>query len=906
MSRRRKHGDGPGPKDSPRQTAAAEDFSSMVEPGRRRLRSTCGSGLRGAGEGLPPPMRQQEQPPAAASCSKSNPEERYETPKRVPKLDSLSSVFSSPNDPDGLNDIFWDQNSPMTKQLGKGRKNQIYTTDSDEISHIVNRIAPQDEKPTTNSMLGVWIGETAIPCTPSVAKGKSRAKISCTKLKTQNQEEELMKLAKQFDKNMEELDVIQEQDDRNYNFIQVISETETLNDYKDNVEMQSLCHIVPEIDTVIIKEPMRGNTKISVGDDQNSSHKSFDQSVEAAFNAIFDASTQKSCGQLSQDLPDSFLNTSNTTFGQKSTLKEKIITNETLISVNMQNKTPESLSSQVDTPIITKSCVTSSTKEPETSNKHNHPFAASDFEEDWEKLLRNEPFVMQNVEMPELLPVPKTTHGAAHKGIYTFNRKNDRSQSGMNTNLDARLSDSKILPDRPSRTYNRELIDAEKHTFLPDSNDKPNRLSSSRNKMKFEKSFNKVIIQNKIQDCALAYSMGKIKEDTPTKFTPTINASEKKSVLNTECFNERKCKPIFSQPFKTPANTDLFGSAPSASKTKSDGQPNQDNAADLGPFLDDWNDPSFASEVIKACHQLENTWETDDVDDDLLYKACDDIERLTQQPDIRKESKTSETTVETNNSWKHGATNMCTTSKQGSRLVQSKHLNLGSITVQTSSLTNSSQIDKSMKMEKGEACRNLPSISGATTNLTLYSKTSNDEIKNMHVSWNNTDVPKKVSSSKLILARSSSLDVSSGHMSSVIPTTNKKLSTQPLSHSTGTDETQTHLHKTVKFSKYTFTKMKNSQTRSQFNQNCAIGSMSDTKFTQNLEENKTPPVNALHEEAFQQQPLTELSETLKQPSKEEEEKNRKCSPEEIQRKRQEALVRRMARARASSLSAAPT
>lgn len=152
----------------------------------------------------------------------------------------LSSAFSSPNDPDGQNDIFWDQNSPMTKQLGKGRKKQSYTTDSDEISHIVNRIAPQDEKPTTNSMLGMWIGATAIPCTPSVAKGKSRAKISCTKLKTQNREEELMKLAKQFDKNMEELDVIQEQNKRNHGFIQAISEAETLSNYKDNMQMQLL------------------------------------------------------------------------------------------------------------------------------------------------------------------------------------------------------------------------------------------------------------------------------------------------------------------------------------------------------------------------------------------------------------------------------------------------------------------------------------------------------------------------------------------------------------------------------------------------------------------------------------------------------------------------------------------
>lgn len=39
---------------------------------------------------------------------------------------------------------------------------------------------------------------------------------------------------------------------------------------------------------------------------------------------------------------------------------------------------------------------------------------------------------------------------------------------------------------------------------------------------------------------------------------------------------------------------------------------------------------------------------------------------------------------------------------------------------------------------------------------------------------------------------------------------------------------------------------------------------------------------------------------------EEEEKNRKYSPEEIQRKRQEALVRRMAKAQASSAKAAPT
>ncbi|XP_006863008.1 PREDICTED: ewing's tumor-associated antigen 1 [Chrysochloris asiatica] len=904
MSRRRKHGDGPGPKDSLRKTAATEECSS-VEPGRRRPRSTRGSGFRGAGDGPPPPMLLQEQPPAAASCSKSNPEEKYETPRRVPKIDLLPCNFSSPNDPDGLNDIFWDQNSPTTKLLGKGRKNQIYTTDSDEISHIVNRIAPQDERPSTNSMLGIWIGETAIPCTPSVTKGKSRAKSSGIKLKTQNQEEELMKLAKQFDKNMEELDVIQEQSSRNHDFAQMISETETLNEYKENLQIQSLCHEIPEIDTAVIKKPVKESTKVSTANDQNSSNKLFDQNVEAAFNAIFDGSTQKCSGCLSQDRSDAFLNTSNNTACRKeNTLKEeKVVTSETLIAVKLQNKAPGSLSSQVDTPIMTKSCVTSCVKETETFSKHIDPFAPSDFEKNWEQLRRSETLVMQTVEMPELLPVSKVPHVAVHKDLYIFNNKNDKSKSRTVVSLDARLNDSKILQNLPSKTCNKELIDAEKHNFLPDPNDKSNKLSSTGNKMKFEQSCNKIIFQDKIQDCALASK--KIKEDTPAKFTSTVNASEKKSALNKGCFNEQKCKPIFNQSVKIAAKTDLFDSTASAGETKSDGNPNQTNAPHLGTFLDDWNDPSFANEVIEACHQLENTWETDDVDDDLLYQACDDVERLTQQQTITNESKIPEKIVEVNNNSKFGAKNMSMTSKQGRQLMRPKHLNLDSLTVQPS-ITNSSQVNQSVKMEKGETSRNTPSILGTTTNLTMYSKNSNDDISNMHVSWNNSDVPVKGNSSKLVLAGSSSWNVSSGHMNIGISAANK-LTTQRLLHRTVKEETQTDLNKATKFSKYTFTRMKNSQTQSQFNQSCLTGSKSGAKTTQSLEEKKTPTNNPLcDEEVVQQQSLIKLSESVKQPSKEEEEKNRKYSPEEIQRKRQEALVRRMAKIRASSLNTAPT
>lgn len=536
MSRRRKHGDSPGLKNTPRKATATEECSSVVEPGKRRLRSAHGSGPRGARERPTRPLPQQEQPPAAASCSKSNPEEMYETPKRMLQVDLLSSTFSSPNDPDGLNDIFWDQNSPMTKQLGKGRKKQIYTTDSDEISHIVNRIAPQDEKPTTDSMLGMWIGATAIPCTPSVAKGKSRAKISCTKLKTQNQEEELMKLAKQFDKNMEELDVIQEQN-RNHDLIQMISDAETLNNYRDNVQTQLLHDIVPKVDATV-KKPVKENTKMPLVNDQNSSQRPFDQNAEAAFIAIFDGSTQKCSGQLSQDLSDAFLDTSNINFRMKNASKDKIITNEALVTEKLPDKTPGSLSHQVDIPTMTKSYVTSCIKEPGAFNRPIDALTTSDFEDDWENLLSHEPF-MQNVEMSEPFPAPKIAQIADQKELCTFNSINDKSKSGMNISLDARLRDSKMLQNLPSKTHNRELTDATKYKLSPDPNGKPNKLSSTGNKMKFEKLCD-TVIQNRIQDCATRSNLTKVKEDAHIKFSPNVNTSGKKSTLNTGGPNEQK------------------------------------------------------------------------------------------------------------------------------------------------------------------------------------------------------------------------------------------------------------------------------------------------------------------------------------------------------------------------------
>lgn len=795
MSRRRKHGDSSAPRSTPRR-AAARDASWAAEPSSRPAREAGG--------------RQRQHGRAAGD--EWSPGERFETPTRVLKMDLLPCTFSSPNDPDGQNDIFWDQNSPMTKQLGKGRKKQIYSTDTDEISNIVNRIAPQDEKPVTNSMLGIWIGDSAIPCTPSVAKEKTRVKMSCTKLKTQNREKELMKLAKQFDKNMEELDVIQEQNKRN-DFIQTTSEAESLHNCRDYVQMES-CD-VSEIHSALTKKPVKRNTRISLASEQNSGERPFDQNVEAAFNAIFDGSTQMCSGRLSQDKSHTFMNSINTAFEKKSALIEnKVITNQTLVTESLPNIT----SPPERTAEMSKSCVLSCTKEPEAPNEHIDGLTTSDFEDDWESLLGNEPFIMQNAEYPST-----TAQVTDQKGICPLDKSN-------------------------------ELFTG--------------------NKMRFEKSFQKIVTEDKIQDCLVVDDL--TKEKSICHFVSNVHASDK-SGLYTRSSHEQKYDISLNPSLKAPINTDPFDSASRGIKSNVC-NPNQASTSKFDSYFDDWNDPSLANEMIKACHQLETTWEADDVDDDLLYQACDDIEQLTQQ-----ENKDSKVAESVSNSSKQGDRNMSTASRGGSQLVQSKHWNLDT-SVQTS-LTNNSQISKSVKMEKRETYRDYPSVLDTTTNLSVCAKSSNDQVSNLHV---------PVRSSRLVLAESSS-NVNLVHMNTEIAT-NKKLNTCQPTHSI-LEEAQSGLNKTL-FSKFTF-KMRNCQ----LNKNCVTANTPITKVIQDLEKKETG--NLLLGKTKQQQSSVKYSESLNQSSKEEEEKNRKYSPEEIKKKRQQALFRRMAKTQASSVNSPP-
>ncbi|XP_074532703.1 uncharacterized protein etaa1b [Halichoeres trimaculatus] len=168
----------------------------------------------------------------------------------------------SPSDVEPTQDIFWDPTSPTPANTGF-RSPRIV-----EISDIVNRIAPKDVKwKGTESPLLQWIGDSAVSCTPDIPKPRMRKRST-----RQSSVEDLMKLARQFDENM--------QQDR--------ETSDELNRVNSNLN-----ETVNTSEATLKETPFSTNVK-------DSKCLSSSAQVEAELNALFDCSTQNISGRLSQ------------------------------------------------------------------------------------------------------------------------------------------------------------------------------------------------------------------------------------------------------------------------------------------------------------------------------------------------------------------------------------------------------------------------------------------------------------------------------------------------------------------------------------------------------------------------------------------------------------------------------
>nr|XP_046258578.1 ewing's tumor-associated antigen 1-like [Scatophagus argus] len=168
----------------------------------------------------------------------------------------------SPGDVEPSQDIFWDSTSPTPANTGHRNTRVV------EIADIVNRIAPKDvNRKGTESPLLQWIGDSAVPCTPDIPKPRVRKK-SCR----QSNVEDLVKLARQFDKNM--------QQDK--------ETSERFNTVNNNL---SECGSTSK--TRLTESSFRSNMK-------DPKLPSSSDQVEAELRALFDGPTQKVSGRLSQ------------------------------------------------------------------------------------------------------------------------------------------------------------------------------------------------------------------------------------------------------------------------------------------------------------------------------------------------------------------------------------------------------------------------------------------------------------------------------------------------------------------------------------------------------------------------------------------------------------------------------
>ncbi|XP_009323301.1 PREDICTED: ewing's tumor-associated antigen 1 [Pygoscelis adeliae] len=857
----------------------------------------------------------------------------HKTPKRSLSRKSRIPTFSSPvNDTDIQQEIFWDPHSPIAHRLGNGKTKQSTSRCAVEISEIVNRIAPQDEKAACNegSLLGTWIGEDAIPCTPGVVKVRARTKLSCTRdLKIKNPEEELMKLAKEFDKNLVELDAVQEQEKLGHDFIQTASES--LNNSKDEVNVKnqkSLLGEVSETDTALCLKAVGQSTGIPAAKPcQSSSQKSIDLEAEIALHALFDCSTQKCSGQLSQGLSGISLN--NSFHENKSTLEEERLPEQIKDmqrgnSEAYQKDTPCALGSmkqtfpKPDTHTVTKKNPCSLKTQLVVSSKLAG--VVNDDFDDWDAdFLGDDSFVMQITQNPELISTeeaPPILTNPSMRGFSDASRTKERSSCNSVACLGS-VHKSNSLQFSPLKHSSKNTKNVAKSLSLQKPYNK-----TENSKTETTAFHGKCDIKSdKIN------SIWKSAQNSDLNYIPVSTQSEVKN--GNECI-QPKSDPVPLYPSRSnphrqrtekPGNNthNIFCQSSSVStNTKPNDLTKVVNQANTGRLnqveipkkcplsFDDWNELKFSDEILDMFCESDSLWDANCEDDELLYQVCDDIEKQTQSLDVKQGNERAKTLQGASINSRSNADNSFPASKQGlPYLLLAQKTNAKQDTFSLNdSCRNSSKVTHQLATTGHTVnCKNVSSPRTVISGTSVECKYTLSKNCHQAASENTTKtVSGKWYRSNSVLAGETGSEVRSP-VNAVNVFSSKTLDSPDLLYNTGEIPNNSSGNKTSLMpSKFKFRKTSSSQgalhVRSE-----NPGSHSGIGITlQGLEGNKNQVNVTLHSKLdSKKSPFKRhLSESFALPTSVSvvEQKNRKCSQEEIERKKQEALARRKSRMQA--------
>ncbi|XP_071596314.1 ewing's tumor-associated antigen 1 [Heliangelus exortis] len=856
----------------------------------------------------------------------------HKTPKRSLSRKSRIPTFSSPvNDTDIQQEIFWDPHSPIAHTLGNGKAKQSTRRCAVEISEIVNRIAPQDEKAACNegSLLGTWIGEDAIPCTPGVVKVRPRTKLSCTrdiKIK-RNPEEELMKLAKEFDKNLVELDAVQEQDKLGHDFIQMASES--LNTSKDEGNMKNLKSLhgdISEIDIALSLKPVGQSTGIPAAEPcHSSSQKSIDLEAEIALHALFDCSTQKCSGRLSQELSSISLN--NSFHENKSTLEEECLPEhiedkERDSSEANKKDTPCALGSRnqtfpkPDIHMVTRKNPSSLKTQVVVSSKLAG--VVNDDFDDWDTdLLADDSFVMQITQNPELLSTeeaPPTSTNPSVQGFSDSNRTKERSNCNSVTYLGSvhKSNSFQFSPLKHSskitqnvakslslqKPYTKtENSNTETVTFHCKGDVKPDEINSIwKNAQNSDLNYVPVSAQSQIKN---GNETIQPKGDPLPLFPP-------------------RSSPHKQQIEKPGNNLHIFCQSSSVStsvkpndltkvvKQAHTGHLNHTEIPKKCPLsFDDWKEPKFSDEVLDMFCESNSLWDTNCEDDELLYRVCDDIEKQTRSQEVKQGNERAKPPQGASINSRSNADNSFPSPKQGlpdCLLAQKANAKQDTVSL-SDSCRNSSKVTRGLATT-GHVV-NCKNVSNSVTvipgppmeckyklSTNCHQAASEDSTKTVSGKWyRSNSVPAGQTGSEKSPANAVNL-VSS-----------KTLDSPDLLCNMGKMSNNSSGNKTSLMpSKFKFRKTNSSESVFHIeSENPGIHSGIGITL-QGLEESKNQVNVTLHSKLDNKKPpfKRHLSESFALPTSVSmvEQKNRKCSQEEIERKKQEALARRKSRMQA--------